>query len=396
MLDGFPNRTYYGAGGFIRRFALLLVPVLVFGGWTDLSDNIPWPNDTLDLSDVHFIGQEGWVSASWPRDSGVVFHTTDGGETFEAQRARYGVISLEMKDTETGFACGYEGRVYHTSSGGDSWRAIGTTCLTTTSVSVPPGSDTGYCCSFDGGFFRVTPEGVSRIHAHVAGDLDAVSFPVSPDTGWTVGGSLILNFLGDTWGFQSYPSGGYNAVHMVDNSTGWAVGDVGVLIHTTDGRNWVTQTNPDTLEGSLYGVFFLDLDNGWAVSASGGILRTSDGGEAWHLEAEGMTSRFLRSVFAVDTNEVYVVGNKKTFLKYTGGPGVEERAEGGGMKAEPMKPTILSGPELMRMDCRVIDIQGRDVTDEKARLSPGVYFVGEVSKGRGSKGSRVRKVILQR
>ena len=59
-------------------------------------------------------------------------------------------------------------------------------------------------------------------------------------------------------------------------------------------------------------------------------------------------------------------------------------------------PTIMGGPELLQMDCVVLDIQGRDVTEEKARLAPGVYFVGEGPRGRGSKGSRVRKVILQR
>ena len=114
------------------------------------------------------------------------------------------------------------------------------------------------------------------------------------------------------------------------------------------------------------------------------------------IDAEGMTSRFLRSVFAVDTNEVYVVGNSKTFLKYTGGPGVEERAEGGRMKAEPVFPTILRVPETARLDCRVLDSQGRDVTGRKQSLSPGVYFIREGPRGRGSKGSRVRKVILQR
>jgi len=76
-------------------------------------------------------------------------------------------------------------------------------------------------------------------------------------------------------------------------------------------------------------------------------------------------------------------------------PGVaEEKAEGGGMKAERAGPTILRGPELMRMDCRVLDIQGRDVTERRARLSPGVYFLKPSADG--GQPSTVRKVILQR
>jgi hypothetical protein len=77
-------------------------------------------------------------------------------------------------------------------------------------------------------------------------------------------------------------------------------------------------------------------------------------------------------------------------------PGVVEGAEGGRMKAEPERPIILRGAELARLDCRVIDALGRDVTDERGRLAPGIYFIGEGSRSQGFEGSRVRKVIVQR
>ena len=77
--------------------------------------------------------------------------------------------------------------------------------------------------------------------------------------------------------------------------------------------------------------------------------------------------------------------------------GVEERAEGGGMRDEGggMKPSILRGPELARMECRVLDIQGRDVTSRRGTLAPGIYFTGEGPRGQGFEGSRVQKVIVQ-
>jgi len=375
------------------RLTLLLLPILAFGGWTDLSDNIPGPSD-IGLSDVHFIGQEGWISASWPRDSGVVFHTTDGGETFEVQHTRYGVLSLDMLDTETGFGCGYEGRVYHTTHGGDTWPAIGSAGGTTVSIDFPPGSDTGYCCGLNGNIHRVTPTGVTRMTSNVNGDLYSISFSVSASEGWVCGGNVIRHYADGEWrADQDYPTGNYNALQMLGNEVGWAAGDK--VIRTTDGQNWTRQTTPDTTRG-MNAVHFLDSSTGWIVGERGLVLETANGGSDWSIVAAGMTSNFLRSVFAVDTNEVHVVGNDKTFLKYTGGPGLEEKAEGGRMRAEPMKPTILRGPDLTKLDCRVLDIQGRDVTDRKGRLSPGVYFIREGPRGRGSKGSRVRKVILQR
>ena len=377
------------------RGTLLLLPVLALAGWTDLSDNIPWPNDTLSLSDVHFIGQEGWISASWPRDSGVVFHTTDGGETFEVQHTRYGVLSLDMLDTETGFGCGYEGRVYHTTHGGDTWPAIGSAGGTTVSIDFPPGSDTGYCCGLNGNIHRVTSAGVTRMTSHINGDLDAISFPVSASEGWVSGGNVIRHYADGEWrADQDYPTGNYNALQMLGNEVGWAAGDK--VIRTSDGRNWTRQTTPDTTRG-MNAVHFLDSSTGWIVGERGLVLETANGGSDWSIVAAGMTSNFLRSVFAVDTNEVYVVGNDKTFLKYTGGPGIEERDEGGGMRDELRTPTVLRAAELARVEGRVFDMTGREVTGRKRQFAPGVYFVrGEDSRVRGFKGSRATKVVVTR
>ena len=367
------------------------MPVLAFGGWTDLSDNIPGPSD-IDLSDVHFIGQEGWISAGRTVDTGQVFHTTDGGQTFEVQHTQYEALSLDMLDTETGFACGMYGRVYHTTDGGDTWPAIGSTGGTTVSIDFPPGSDTGYCCGFNGNIHRVTPAGVTRMTSNVNGDLYSISFPVSASEGWVCGGTIISRYRDGEWVLdQTNPSGNYNALQMLGNEVGWAAGDK--VIRTTDGQNWARQATPDSTRG-MNAVHFLDSSTGWVVGELGLVLKTSNGGSDWVIDAEGMTSRFLRSVFAADTNEVYVVGNNRTFLKYTGGPGVEEKAEGGGMRAEPMKPTILRGPDLTKLDYRVLDIQGRDVTDEKVRLAPGIYFLKPLADS--GQPSAVRKVILQR
>ena len=64
------------------------------------------------------------------------------------------------------------------------------------------------------------------------------------------------------------------------------------------------------------------------------------------------------------------------------------------MTAEPVGPTVLRAPRLARFGGRVFDIHGRDVTDRRGRLAPGVYFTGEGSRGPGFEGSRVRKVVL--
>jgi hypothetical protein len=61
--------------------------------------------------------------------------------------------------------------------------------------------------------------------------------------------------------------------------------------------------------------------------------------------------------------------------------------------------TVLRGPELARMECLVVDALGRDVTERRGRLAPGVYFLkDEGGRLKGEPGSReaVRKVIVER
>jgi hypothetical protein len=72
-------------------------------------------------------------------------------------------------------------------------------------------------------------------------------------------------------------------------------------------------------------------------------------------------------------------------------------AEGGKTKALPRVPTVLRAPDLARLDVRVLDIQGRDVTAGREFLPPGVYFVGRPSViGWETSPVSVSKVILQR
>jgi photosystem II stability/assembly factor-like uncharacterized protein len=66
-------------------------------------------------------------------------------------------------------------------------------------------------------------------------------------------------------------------VHFVDAQTGWAVGDAGTILKTSNGgSSWSSQTS-GTNQG-LSSVYFTDAQTGWAVGKSGTIVRTINGG----------------------------------------------------------------------------------------------------------------------
>jgi len=71
-----------------------------------------------------------------------------------------------------------------------------------------------------------------------------------------------------------------HSVYFTDVNTGWAVGDSGTILHTSDGgSNWVIQSSNTTF--NLNSVFFTDADHGYAVGNDTLILKTIDGGSTW-------------------------------------------------------------------------------------------------------------------
>lgn len=70
------------------------------------------------------------------------------------------------------------------------------------------------------------------------------------------------------------------ALYFSTSLNGYAVGDDGVVIRTTDGgASWTKQSESagDTLED----VFFVDSLYGWAVGKDGYMIKSTDGGKTW-------------------------------------------------------------------------------------------------------------------
>lgn len=80
-----------------------------------------------------------------------------------------------------------------------------------------------------------------------------------------------------------------HAVHFVDKTTGWAVGDHGAAYQTVDGgQSWGPRPVPADV--SLRSVHFLNADTGWAAGGTtvpftgvetGAVYITEDGGDSW-------------------------------------------------------------------------------------------------------------------
>lgn len=295
-------------------------------GWENIGGNIcsvatPCPSVSYtDFSDVSCTSEdECWVSSSCVNE---IYHTTDGGESWEIQHTDYPTDSVEMRDAQNGYAVGAEGFVYRTTDGGAHWTPINSVGRPLWHVSCPPSGQTCYACGDDGTIVSIEGSTVSIMDSGVPDNLSSIHFPISSDEGWVVGGSILDHFTGGAWtADQDRPSGGYNGVFMIDNQTGIVVGDSGLIARTTDGHNWTEVTNPAPESIAFHDVFFLDENKGWAVGDMGLILSTQDGGETWQVVDE-VTSNILRRIEMVSSQRGYIAGNQCTLLRFgeTGGP----------------------------------------------------------------------------
>jgi len=307
----------------MKRLLVVLLPLLIGlkttcnaqqYGWVDISSNLPVSAHNKGLSALYFINDyEGWICTS---DSNVIYHTSDGGSTFTTQSTLYYTKAIYMLNDTLGYAGGYGGYVFRTTNGGSTWTSIGSIGKTLTSISFPLSSTTGYCCGYSGKVYSITSSTLTAMNSGLtATNLASISFQGTQ--GWACGEQVIDHYSSSSWVLdQSYPDATYNSIHMINSTTGWAAGDNGVIIKTTDGTNWVAQTSNTT--SSLYNLFFLDTNNGWAVGLNGTIIHTTNGGSTWAVEGSGLTINILRSVQFTSPTNGYVIGNNGTLLKYTG------------------------------------------------------------------------------
>ena len=106
-------------------------------------------------------------------------------------------------------------------------------------------------------------------------------------------------------------------VHFIDKTDGWAVGNFGLALKTSDGGKSWQRMDLET-EESLKAVCFVG-EKGWIVGERGLILQTDDSGRTWHKQTSGIEKNPLLDVFFVDENKGFIVGGDGTILKTADG-----------------------------------------------------------------------------
>jgi photosystem II stability/assembly factor-like uncharacterized protein len=89
------------------------------------------------------------------------------------------------------------------------------------------------------------------------------------------------------------------------------------LITGNSTAQWFTQHSGTT--NPLYDIEFINKNTGWACGDGGYIIKTTNGGVNWIQQSNGVIGRPLFGIHPVDSNIVYAVGFFNTFIKSTNG-----------------------------------------------------------------------------
>ncbi len=127
-----------------------------------------------------------------------------------------------------------------------------------------------------------------------------------------------------------------NKVDFVSDTLGWAVGDNGTVLKTTDGGFSWTSYGPIVQQGAsdrktgVYDVCFVDAEHGW-IAADTMVYRTNDGGVtwsetgAWTVSTSGSYMTY-QDIDFVDANNGWFLGNYWMFHTTDGGSTVTTQA----------------------------------------------------------------------
>jgi photosystem II stability/assembly factor-like uncharacterized protein len=153
--------------------------------------------------------------------------------------------------------------------------------------------DPGVVTVSNTGLATAVGEGVTKVYASAGGKVDSATVAVFFQPGWYTQPSNTTN---DLWG----------VCFLADGRNGWAVGDAGTIVHTTDaGASWSTQVS--TTSFSLRGVWFTSAQVGYAAGYGGTVMQTQNGGVTWTRLTTGATANFNDVCFA-DSQHGWAVG----------------------------------------------------------------------------------------
>lgn len=259
----------------------------------------PLDRDGVKLNDIDVIGEDVAITVGMSANCGcgVIEKTTDAGTSWSSQEfpSIPELTGLDFVTELIGYAVGWNGAVLKTTNGGTSWTNVGpgtSESTNFTEVSFPT-STIGYVVgrytanAEPGRLYKTTDAGATwtKIMDQPGGTDKPVFYSVwatNPETVFLAGRETIRAIFRSSDGGSSWRrvySGlpvpdvfSMNAVEFSSDSVGFAVGDYGTIVRSTNaGLTWAKE-DPGTIS-AFAGLGMKDRNNGIVGGVQGMLMK---------------------------------------------------------------------------------------------------------------------------
>jgi photosystem II stability/assembly factor-like uncharacterized protein/tetratricopeptide (TPR) repeat protein len=312
-------------------FTGFILPVLLF--WPGLSNgqslSVIESGTNDDLNAIHFSDEfHGWAVG----DSGVILKTTDAGTSWERVVTRFTdtLNTVMFFDHLTGWAGGSNELLIHTNNAGRSWSDYRPGSTGNRSISTLYAA--GWKQIWAGGgparwVYHSDNSGSIWTRRNVLEEsctLRSLQF-TNTDSGFITACGLILftENGGNNWSrmeMAGIPDGDFDIPDfvMLSDSIGFAIvnrstpdsGSI-VMIHR---HNGIIRAEHNPESGHLYAIDFLDDQTGLAAGENGLLIQTTDGGLTW-MSIDSGTDTALNDIHVLESGTAWIAGNGGTLLK---------------------------------------------------------------------------------
>ena len=301
-------------------------------------------------TDIFFTDANTGFATTRGPDGGIVYRTSDGGNTwFKQHTAARPLNSVFFADATTGYAVGTDNTVLKTIDSGDTWEPQ------TVAEDVPADELTSIRCATamecliatrSGDRVLRTTDGGATITAFNPSTrkIFAVAFSsVTDATGVGERGATVHSSNADAVTPSFTPvgdgplDGTFGRMRASSDALVQSSGDAGKLaLSTNGGRHWSIAHVPTT--ATLSDSWFVDANHGFVLDLGGNVFRTDNGGGSWALLDTG-TSERPNAIYAPDMSTVLLFG-----------PVGVRRSQDGGTSFDPVEGKAVAGASLVDYD----------------------------------------------
>ena len=247
---------------------------------------------TNDVDDILFINDSlGFACGGSRYLKGDLLKTTDAGFTWKDQSTpemTKELYHLQLLSADTGFCCGYDGKIFRTVNGGMNWEYFQTSYYLPIRSVFMLGLSQGFACGgsgFNHGYWLQSLTDSWIVDTSDVEYRDVHFF--NNQNGVMCGYGVILrtNDGGENWIYTNAKQDFFVAMSFPTNETGYAVGYTGSIWKTIDGgETWDRQRNSNILftpQWYFNAIEFRDENTGYIAGENGCLLQTTDGGNHW-------------------------------------------------------------------------------------------------------------------